>query len=288
LKQPLFHFLVAGSILFVSLSWFAIDRESEWPTDSGPILVEREALLDFIRSRTKAAADASMEIAFDALEPKLRQSWVDRYVREEVLVREARALGLDRHDELIRRRLAQKIEFLTLGLLEEEVQIDESELETLYRERGEDYRLPTTLTFTHVFIRQAPDARERAESLVILLNEEQALFRDALARGDRFLYNRNYVDRSVGEVRSHFGKAFSERLEAATPDETRWVGPFASDHGWHAVLFARRTESRLPPLSEIAALLRDEGRREKREKALDKAIDALIAKYPVEVRLGAD
>jgi len=204
-------------------------------------------------------------------------------VREEVLVREARTLGLDRQDELIRRRLAQKIEFLTLGLLEAELQVDDSEVEKLYQERGADYRVPTTLTFTHVFVRDSPEARARAESLLATLNKDRISFRDAISLGDRFLYNRNYVDRTLDEVRSHFGDELTDTLESATPDSFTWSGPFVSPHGWHLILLTGRKESRIPPLSEVATLLREDALRAKREAALGRAIEAIVSKYQVEL-----
>jgi hypothetical protein len=113
-------------------------------------------LLAFVQSRTKIVDESSALRAFDELDSEARQEWLDRYVREEVLAREARTLGLDRQDELIRRRLAQKIEFLTLGLIEAELRVDDAQLEKLYQERGADYRVPTMLTFTHVFVRDSP------------------------------------------------------------------------------------------------------------------------------------
>jgi hypothetical protein len=284
LREPIFHFLAVGSILFVLLTWWTVDLEEEAADDSTRIFVERDALLAFVQSRTKIVDESAALRAFEELEPEARQEWVDLYVREEVLVREARALGLDRKDELIRRRLAQKIEFLTLGLLESELQIDDSEMENLYLERSADYRIPTSLTFTHVFVREKSGARARAESLLVTLNQDRVSFRDAIGLGDRFLYNRNYVDRTIDEVRSHFGDELTSVLESANPDDSVWIGPYASPHGWHLILLTGRRESQIPPLSEIADLLREDGLREKREAALDKAIETIVSKYRVERR----
>jgi hypothetical protein len=283
IREPIVHFLVAGSLLFVLFSWFAVDLDEDVTVDPLRIVVERDALLAFVQSRTKIVDESAAVRAFDELDSEARQEWLDRYVREEVLVREARTLGLDRQDELIRRRLAQKIEFLTLGLLEAELQVDDSEVEKLYRERGEDYRVPTTLTFTHVFVRDSPEARARAESLLATLNEDRISFRDAISLGDRFLYNRNYVDRTLEEVRSHFGDELTDMLESATLDSFTWRGPFASPHGWHLILLTGRKESRIPALSELATLLREDALRAKREAALGRAIEAIVSKYQVEL-----
>ena len=299
LREPIVHFLVGGSIVFALLSFFTNEPETESPADSSRIVVERDALLTFVQAKTKVADEATVRRAFEAFDSDTLQEWIDRYVREEALVREARALGLDREDQIIRRRLAQKIEFLTLGLLDEELQVDAADLEEFYRERAEDYRVPTTLTLTHVYVavgRAAKGAESgesngndetgrafrRAEGLLAKLNNEGIAFRDALGFGDRFLYNRNYVDRTSDEIRSHFGDAISDAMDRVDPSDSIWTGPYRSPHGWHLILLTGRADSSLPAASLITPLLRDDALREKRETVLREAIGALIAKYQVD------
>ena len=284
LRNPAVHFLIAGMVLFLGFSWFRVENDSETSADSLKIVVERDALLAFVQSKTKTVNEVELRRFFAEMNADSRRTWIDRYVREEVLVREARALGLDREDEIIRRRLAQKIEFLTLGLLEEEMRIDEAELEAFHLEHREDYRVPAIVTFTHVFIRPASDeGPDRAKRLLSTLNEERVSFRDALGLGDRFLYNRNYVDRTIDEIRSHFGDEMASWLEVANPDDSIWTGPHRSLHGWHLVLFTRRTETRLPEFDEIAPVIRQDAERRRRESVLETAIDALVEKYRVEL-----
>jgi hypothetical protein len=288
-REPIVHFLIAGLVLFGLFAGWTGGSDSLRGDDPYRIVVERSALLSFVQAKTKIADESEALRAFMVLDEQSRKAWVDRYVREEVLVREARALGLDREDSIIRRRLAQKIEFLTLGLLEKELRFDPGEIDGFYREHGEDYRIPTTVTFTHVFIREPDDAgRHRAESLRVTLNHQGAGFRDAPALGDRFLYNRNYVDRTIEEVRSHFGEEFTRRLESIDPLAATWTGPIRSSHGWHLVLLTRRAASRIPDAEEVAGLVRDDAMRAKRETVLENAIDALVAKYQIELEMGAE
>ena len=105
--------------------------------------------------------------------------------------------------------------------------------------------------------------------------------------GDRFLYNRNYVDRTVEEIESHFGEDFAERLLTqplpAEGEEAVWSGPYLSKHGWHGVLLTRRTDSILPPLSEVADRIREEIRRDRREAALAAAVQEIVAGYSVSI-----
>lgn len=301
LREPIVHFLVGGSLVFGLLSWLSADVDVDARSDSHRIVVDREALLAFVQAKTKVADESEVRRAFAQFDSESRQEWIDRYVREEALVREARSLGLDREDQIIRRRLAQKIEFLTLGLLEEELTVDERALEAYYREHREDYRVPTTLTLTHVYVdtrddgsgtRVAPrsddrapiiaDARRRAESLLAELNEGAISFRDAIGMGDRFLYNRNYVDRTIDEIRSHFGGEISDAMERVEPNPSTWNGPYRSPFGWHLILLTDRRDSQIPALVDIAPMLRDDALREMREAVLRDSIAALVSKYQVD------
>jgi peptidyl-prolyl cis-trans isomerase C len=303
LREPIVQFLIGGSIVFGVLSFLtgdsALPPAAPGPAaDSRRIVTEREALLDFVQAKTKISVAADVLRAFEAFDADQRQEWIDRYVRQEALVREARSLGLDREDELIRRRLVQKIEFLTLGLFEDELRLDQVELEAFYHQRGEDYRIPTILTLTHVYIKARDNELatglsrptlgsskssefRRAEALLVTLNEQKRSFRGSAGLGDRFLYNRNYVDRTSDEIRSHFGAEIADAMEQIEPHASNWRGPYASAYGWHLVLLTGRRDSRVPALSEIAPMLRDDALREKREILLDEAIAAVISQYRV-------
>lgn len=290
-RAPLLHFLLLGLLCFVLLSRYA-RAPSDGLDGAGDsrILVDRAALLEFVQSRTRTLDPDEAERAFVALDAAARQDWIDRFVREEALVREARALGLDRGDELIRRHLAQKLEFVTAGRLEGRRVVDAAALDEFQREHAEDYRVPATLSFTHVFVRDdaasAGDegaARARAAALLDRLNGESISFRDALPLGDRFLYNRNYVDRTLDELRSHFGEAMADHLRRLEPDSARWTGPWRSDHGWHLVLLTRNAPSRLPALEEIEAEVRADILRAERSAALEAGVAEIVSRYRIEL-----
>jgi hypothetical protein len=303
LREPFFHFLVAGMLLFGFYAWLADGADGAGKQAGGPgefagagvdaslsIEVPRSELLAFVQNRSQNEDAAEVARAFEALDEGGRATWIERFVREEALVREARRLGLDRDDELIRRRLVQQMEFLALGAVDGVSEITQADLEAHYAAHAEEYRIPATLTFTHVFVKEAGEfdsPGERAQMLVFRLAADQVSFGDARSLGDRFLYNRNYVDRTVEEIESHFGKDFVERLlDLALPqdgEEAEWNGPFQSEHGWHAVLLRRRTDSALPVLDELEGRLREEIRRARREEGLAAAVQAIVSGYRVSV-----
>lgn len=291
LRSPLVVFAIAGLVLFVVARAFdgpKVDARD----DQAAILVEREALLDYVQLRSGEVDASRLETRWDRLDPSARQVWIDRFVREEALVREARRLGLDQDDDLIRRRLVQQMEFLVAADADEGV--DEASLEAAHAERAEMHRVPASVTFSHVFVRDPaalepganPEAEGRAQSLREALDEEQVGFDGARDRGDRFLYNRVYVDRTLDEVRAHFGPEMAAALATLRPDETRWQGPVASQHGWHVVLLTRRADERVPSLDEIRGTLAEEIRRERREASLERGVDEIVAGY--EARVASD
>jgi len=295
LKSPLVQFLCAGLLLFVLANGFGGETEAGDAPGAGSldrrIRVDRDALLAFVQERTGEADAAEVARRFDGFVPRVRQDWVDRFVREEALVREARSLGLDREDPLIRRRLVEKMEFLATGRTSTTVPPSDEALKAAYEARGEAYRTPPLLSFAHVFVR-APGAdrqdepsseRVRAEALLATLASEGVSFAELGAHGDRFLYQRRYVERSLDEVESHFGAAFAEAMGARAPAAESWQGPIASSHGWHLVLLTRRVESRLPTLAELTPTLARELVQERTDAARGDAIDATVAGYAIDV-----
>lgn len=301
LREPFFHFLVAGLLLFSFYAWLAEGTGGAGKPARGPggvagagvdpslaIEVPRGELLAFVQNRSRSEDAAEVARAFEALDEAGRAAWIERFVREEALVREARRLGLDRDDELIRRRLVQQMEFLALGAVDGASEITQADLAAHYAAHAEEYRIPATLTFTHVFVKEAGEfdsSGERAKMLVSRLAADQISLSDARSLGDRFLYNRNYVDRTVEEIESHFGKDFAERLLGlALPkdgEEAEWNGPYLSEHGWHAVLLRRSADSVLPSLDELEGRLREEIRRARREEGLATAVQAIVSGYRV-------
>ena len=294
-RAPLLRFLALGALLYVGVLWLTPDRgagsegdarqsEGSVGTPDREIRVERGELLAFVQSRTREPDAAATAAAFDALDAVGRQLWIDRFVREEALVREARSLGLDRDDELIRRRLVQKMEFLSEGAVRAGERISDEELAADYRARTDELRVPASVTFAHVFVRgHDPEARARAARLLASLEARGLGFADSLSEGDRFLYSRHYVDRTQDEVRSHFGAAMAAALAGLEPDASRWRGPIESSHGWHLILLTDREAARVPSLAEVAGRLREDLARERSEQALEAALRAVVEGYRVKL-----
>ena len=121
-----------------------------------------------------------------------------------------------------------------------------------------------------------------ANKLLGQLNAEQVPFGNASRYGERFLYNRNYVNREDDEIGSHFGQSFQETLFALNT-AGQWQGPVQSSYGWHLVLLVKNTAAYLPEFEEISSAVFADAQRQQQREVKRQAIDKLMAKYQIEI-----
>jgi len=285
LKDPLAHFLAAGALLFAIGN--AI-KPAEPARES--IIVDRASLLDFIQYRSKAFEPNAAAAILDGFDDAALERLIEDYVREEALAREAAALGLDANDYVIRQRMVQKVEFLAeAGAAPAEP--TEADIAGFYDANGERYRSPPSATLTHVFIsgeRKEPEAaRAEAEAMLARLRRDGAEFVDATRYGDRFLFHKNYVDRTEDYINSQLGPEATAAAFGDAPPGA-WTGPYRSQYGEHLIFVSARTQARRAPLREIADLVRADLVEERRQAAIGDAIDRVVARYRVDTRLGDD
>lgn len=286
LKDPLVHFLAAGVLLFVAGSAVKPAAPAE-----DTIIVDRAALLQFIQYRSKAFEATTAAAMLDGMSDAARADLVRDYVREEALSREAKALGLDSNDYVIRQRLVQKVEFLAESTAAAFDEPEEADLAAFYETNRERYISPPSATLTHVFVsteKKSPEAA-RAEALAMLteLRAKNAMFNDATAHGDRFLFHKNYVDRTDDYIRSQLGDEAAAAIFDPAAPLNEWRGPYRSQYGEHLIFVASRTPARLPPLDEVRDLAVEDLGEDRHRQAIEEAIDGVVAKYRVEDRLNA-
>jgi hypothetical protein len=285
LKDPLLHFLAAGVGLFVL---FGVINEDDADDDPEVVVVDHDALLTFVQYRLKAFNPDLAEKKLQALSDEELDRLIDDYVREEVLHREALALGLDEDDYVIRRRLVQKLEFITEGFAEASVVPDDAALQRYFDANKADYYVEPFVTFTHVFFdaedQPRDEVRAKAEAKLVELNREGTPFSDAPKHGQRFLYHVNYVERTPEYVVSHFGAPMAKALFELQANDLVWKGPFDSPYGVHLVLLITNEPGREPELSEIAERVREDWRRAMIREETDEAIAGIVESYDVRVR----
>lgn len=270
LREPLVHFLLAGLLLFAVYHFTQGSRAAETP--------DRVELTDADLQRLEIAWTASWQRPPTAAELR---GLVDDEVRQEILARAAIALGLDKDDIIIKRRLAQKMEFLAddvAALREPEAK----ELAAWFEKNRERFALPPRISFRHIYF--SPDqrngrAREDAAQAQAGLAGKSA---DAVANGelgDRFVFESSYGNETPEQVGQLFGKGFAEALFKLPPGS--WQGPVESGYGWHLVFVDSLTQGRLPTFAEIEPAVKSEWSTEWQAEARQKWYETVKARYEI-------
>jgi hypothetical protein len=271
LREPLFHFLVLGAALFL-VHAVASDVFS---TDASRQIAITEAEIEFL------AAGFGRQWQRPPTADELR-ALVDGRVREEVLYREALAVGLDQNDVVVRRRMVQKMELLSEDLATLADPTD-TELQAFFQERREEYRVPPRISFSHVYFntdRRGPAAEEDARRALAELRAATPPPLRAPERGDRFMLPHDYALRSPREVQQTFGARFAETLFELEPG---WHGPVVSGYGIHLVYIGERVDDRIPEYGEVRDRLVIDYNRMRRERANELLYEGLVGGYEIEI-----
>lgn len=232
LREPLLHFFVAGACLFALFAWKSDDALRS-PDD---IIVDTMRV-DALKTQFERVWQRSPT-------PDELQNLVENWVREEIFYREGVALGLDRNDPVLRRRVAQNMEFIAEEFVEP--LSGDGELEEWFARNADDYRIDPRFSFRQVYL--DPSAHGAAfEARVEEVN--QVLASGNIPAGDVTLLPVELKDVALAEVRRTFGDAFAESLQELAVGE--WAGPVASGYGLHFVHVESMQASRLPELDEV-------------------------------------
>ena len=268
LGEPLLHFAVLGAALLGLYRWSAPPGPASTIDLSAAVI--RGLRQEHFR-RTGAQPTAEEEAAL-----------IGRFADTEMLYREALALGLDRGDVIVRRRLVQKMEFLLEGLrpLPEP---SEEELQAFLAAHHERYGVPARVAITHVFASGDRPGKD-AEAVAARLRQRLLAGADPGELGDPFLRGRDLPLHSERELADVFGTPFAAQV-MALPAEG-WSEPLRSSYGLHIVRVKERREARQPALTEVYATVLREYEEERRAEANQVAMDDLRRRYQVRVQGG--
>jgi hypothetical protein len=269
-REPLVHFLAIGAGFFV-LWHFLGDRLTRQPERIviTPGYVERIA-----QHWTKTHLRPPTVEELGGL--------VEQEIDEEILYREAIAMGLDSDDIVIRKRLAVKMEFLTDDVAASETPTDE-QLQTFLSRHPDKFNVESLTTFAQVYINRSQrgaGASAEAERVLTLLNDKAGP--DWQALGDPLPLPNEYEAAPEAEVARLFGREFPRKL-AGLP-VGRWSGPVESGYGLHLVLVRKRTAGRAPPLNEVRDAVLGEWRAEQRLELNESLRRQRRANYAVTVQ----
>lgn len=275
LGEPLLHFLLIGTGLFLAFSLMPRDQRSG---DAGEIVVSQGQVEHLAAgfARTWQREPSIEELA----------GLVSDFVREEVYYREALALGLDQDDTVIRRRLRQKLEFI-FDDVAARAEPSEAELQAYLLAHPDAFRREPRLSFRQIYLnpdRRGPRVEADAAQLLAQLSQAGTDL-DAAALGDATLLESAFADVSPSDVAAQFGADFADRLMELAVGA--WQGPLKSGLGLHLVQVSERRDATLPVLAEARDQVRREWDKARRAELKELSYRELLARYTVIVE-GAD
>ena len=269
IRQPLLQFLVLGVLLGVALHWMI-----------GGGAQEDEATIR-ITATDVARLDAGWRARWNRPPtPEELEGLINSQVREIALHREALAMGLDQNEPVVRRVLVQKLEQIAKDLIELSLAPTDQDLDQYYQEHADQYRPPSLITFTHVFIDPDRRGEQTLEDAAEILAELQSLGppTEGIENfGDPFMLQRYYPGKDEQSIRSQFGHGFAASVFELSPGQ--WHGPVLSGYGTHLVHVEALTEFPTPPLDEVRERITQDWVDENRRKITDQYFADLIAQY---------
>ena len=220
-----------GLFILIGLSLYVVDYRFSYDEDLNQIIIPDDEILGLIDTwRDQVGRDPSDEEIVRI---------INNLVNEEILYREALKLELDKNDRIIKRRLAQKVEFLKQDDREPSL----ADLEKFYEENKSKYFIDDLFTFSHHFFsnQDNPDIKAR-ESLINISNGDAV-------DSDPFILGNDFNLMSKNDLQKNFGNSFYESLRSM--NENQWSGPIASDYGLHIVFIKKKVSGYVPGLNQI-------------------------------------
>jgi hypothetical protein len=266
LREPLVHFVILGLVLFAAGEIYRSQ------TNTYRIVVTEPHV-------RQLANDYALQFGTQP-DPATLEALIRRDVHDEVLLRQGLALKLDRDDEIVRRRVVQKMQFL-LQDLNPPAEPTEAELQAYFRAHAARYVQPPHATFTHIYFSPAngDDTAARARALATLRSMPAGATR-APQRGDPFPDLYDFSAYEPEQVQRLFGQTpFADAVFSAPVGH--WAGPFRSGYGWHLIYVVARQAPTLPPLSAVRDTVRTDYLQDAQDASNRRTYDRLASRFTV-------
>jgi peptidyl-prolyl cis-trans isomerase C len=272
LHEPLVHFLLAGILLFAAAS--LIERSGT--KSAGATRIEVSA------PEIQRLRDVWMRQWGRAPDSKEMQNLIDEYVHEEVLYREAIASGLDKDDTIVRRRLVEKMEFLSQEFAAKSP--SQEELASYFQANREKFRVPAEVAFSHLYFstsKRGPNAASDANAALAAFSAARISSSKFAGLGDPFMLQNEYPLQTEQQIKELFGSKFAAKLFQLEPG--KWAGPLRSGYGYHLVFIQQKLPSRIPELAEVGNQVLTQFKNERMQAASDVFYAQLRKRYRVEI-----
>lgn len=239
-REPLVHFLIIGLALFGLYSWIERGRASTGNYQIALTLDDlRQLDMSFVSQWHKQPT------------PEEFRGLVESFVRQEVLYREGLAMGLDKDDTIVKRRMVQKMEFLSEDVASAH-EPSTDELKAWYANNSQKFELADRATFRHLFFGFDRRGQNAQADALAALNKIAGKPEDiplGKKMADPFMFQDYYGDRAPDQLAKEFGPTFAIGLYKLKPK--MWQGPIESGYGWHLVWIESITPGRIPAFEEV-------------------------------------
>ena len=271
LKEPLFHFLLLGVVIFVV--YFILNPAED--NAGNQIKITQNDVDRFVQIFQKQWQRKPNKQELEGL--------VRAHLKEKILYREALALGLEKDDTIIRRRLAQKMEFLITDVTVPE-EVDDKDLLAFYEKNSARYTRAAKLSFRHIYFN--PDIRgerlmDEANATLHTLQSTNAGMNVPNTYGDRYMLPLLYELTSEQEVARAFGREFTEQL--LQTESGRWQGPIRSGYGVHLVYIQQRDAASIYPFNEVRDRVKNDYLFELRQQRNEEVLEKLKSRYEITI-----
>jgi hypothetical protein len=269
-RDPLFHFLLLGAAIFAIYGFakrHSTDKQEE-------ILVTQGTIENLVTGFTRTWQRPPTEEEFRGL--------IRDYIREEAAYRQALAMGLDRDDMMVRRRLRQKLEFLSDDLASR-TEPSDKDLQAFLEAHPELFQKEALFSYQQIYLNPQVHGANlpRDESRLLNLLQKAAQRPDLAGLGDPFLLPQSFQSISLAEVKKTFGEQFASGFSALPIGQ--WRGPVSSSYGSHFIFLSQRSAGYLPALADVRDQVRREWLDAKRIEATDRFYETLLRRYTVKI-----
>ncbi|HKQ24903.1 MAG TPA: peptidylprolyl isomerase [Burkholderiales bacterium] len=269
IREPLLHFAIGGAVLFAVYSWLN-------PAEPGSGAASRQVSIGV--GEVKWLATTWQRQWGREPTPEEMRELVSNLLKEELLSREAREMRLDENDTIVRRRLAQKLEFVlqdTARLSEP----SEEELRRFYEASPAGFLTEARVSFSQVYFSREQRRDAAKDAVAALPKLTGASPADVAQMGDRLMVEAEFRDADRQAVAGAFGPEFARAVFELQPGA--WHGPLESGYGLHLVRVAAAQPGRRRDFAEVRPMVLERWREQQLREAEARFFERLMAKYEV-------
>ena len=252
LREPLVHFLLIGAALFLL---YGLQNEG-YDDQSKRIVFTKADINRLVLRWEKMRQRPPTQVELNGM--------IEQQIREQVMYREALAMGLDKNDAIVRKRLAQKVEFISADLAEQVEPTDKNLTDYLVA-HPDKFTVPGRIDFVQVYFninKRGETTEQDASRLLAELNKHESKI-DIMLAGDPSMIGQQHEQVSEFEVGRLFGKDFA--MQVFSLPVGSWQGPVLSGYGLHILRVSNKTLAVQPELAAVRDKVRIEWMNQQRQ-----------------------